>query len=269
MHRFMAAHALTYRVKPSWEITVGETALLTRRGGGVDLAFVNPAMLLVVAENDSSHAGAASDDNNLTAFAATRFSSGRASVASELVIDDIQIDSKDRENLPDQLAWRVLGALALPVARPTSLSLEYRRVGSFTYLRDSYAEVYQQYDQPLGSELGPDADMFRAGAQLWPNGRMRLSGGISRWRRGAQRIDARPSEGAFGHANEPFPSVSGARPAVQRSWIGDGGVELLDAKFTLRAGAELARIENLNNTSTAPSTFLRAHITGSYRFRYP
>jgi hypothetical protein len=269
LHRFLAAHALTARITPSWEVTVGETALLTRRGGGVDLAFVNPVTVYVVAENDSSYAGEASDENNLTAFAATRLVRGRATLEGEFVIDDIQIDSKDRENLPHQLAWRLATTLALPLARPTSLGVEYRRVGSYTYLRDLYAHVYQRYDAPIGSELGPDADMLRLTGEMWPNGRLRLSGGIARWRHGAQRIFDRPSEGAFGHAGEPFPSVTPARPAAVRAWIAQGGVALLDSRFTLRLVGELASIDNLDHQPSLSATPLRAHVTGTYRFRYP
>jgi hypothetical protein len=269
LHRFLAAHALTARITPGWEVTLGETALLTRRGGGIDLAFVNPVTIFVVAENDTSHAGAASDENNLTAFAATRVVRGRATFEGELVIDDIQIDAKDRENLPHQLAWRLATTLGLPLARPTSVGLEYRRVGSYTYLRDLYAHVYQQYDVPIGSELGPDADMLRATAELWPNGRLRLSGGIARWRQGAQRIFARPSEGAFGHAGEPFPSVTPERPAPVRAWIAQGGVALLDSRFTIRVSGELASIDNVDHQPSQSATSLRAHVTGTYRFRYP
>jgi hypothetical protein len=269
VHRFLAAHALTARITPSWEVTLGETALLTRRGGGVDLAFVNPVTIYVVAENDTSGAGAASDENNLTAFAATRLVRGRATVEGELVIDDIQIDAEDRENLPHQLAWRLATTLALPLARPTSVGVEYRRVGSYTYLRDLYAHVYQQYDVPVGSELGPDADMLRATGELWPNARLRLNGGIARWRQGAQRIFARPSEGAFGHAGEPFPSVTLEHPAPVRAWIAQAGVALLDSRFTLRVTGEFASIENVDHQPSLSATPLRAHVTGTYRFRYP
>lgn len=269
IHRFLAAHALTARLTPSWEITLGETALLTRRGGGVNLAFVNPVTIYVVAENDSAAAGDARDENNLTAFAATRFVQGRATVEGELVIDDIQIDAADRENIPHQLAWRLATTLAVPIGRPASVGLEYRRVGSYTYLRDLYSLVYQMYDVPIGSELGPDSDMLRASGEVWPNGRMRLNGAISRWRQGAQRIFDRPSEGAFGHAGEPFPSVTPERPAPIEAWIAQGGVDLLDTRFTIRLSGELARIDNVDHQPSLTSTSLRAHVTGTYRFRYP
>ncbi|MBC7790724.1 MAG: hypothetical protein H7Z74_12315 [Anaerolineae bacterium] len=269
VHRFLAAHALTFRPSPSWEFTLGETALLTRRGAGVDLAFVNPVMLYVVSENDTSRAGAAADGNNLTAFGSVRAVRGRATAAAELVVDDIQIDGKDRENIPDQLAWRLAASIGLPLFVPASVGVEYKRVGSFTYLRRSYAEVYQQYDSPLGSELGPDADLFRAFGEVWGNGRLRFGGRVGRWRRGARRIDMRPAEGAFGHAGEPFPSLTVSRASVQSAWLGDVSAEFLDRILPVTIRAEVARVDNVNNQPAQSATYFRASLVGTYQFRYP
>jgi len=269
VHRFLAAHALTFRPSPAWEFTLGETALLTRRGAGVDLAFVNPVMLYVVSENDTSRAGGSADGNNLTAFGSIRAARGRANAVAELVVDDIQIDSKDRKNVPDQLAWRLAASIGIPFAVPASIGIEYKRIGSFTYLRRSYAEVYQQYDNPLGSEFGPDADLFRASAEAWGNGRLRFSGRAGRWRRGAQRIELRPAQGAFGNAGRSFPSATATLPAVQGAWLGDVSAEFLDRVLPITIRAEVARIDNVNNQPAQSATYFRASIVGTYQFRYP
>ncbi|MGI9076038.1 MAG: hypothetical protein ACR2G6_01770 [Gemmatimonadaceae bacterium] len=269
VHRFLAAHALTFRPSASLEFTLGETALLTRRGAGVDLAFLNPVMLYVVSENDTSRAGGAADGNNLTAFGSVRAVRGRASAAAEVVVDDIQIDGKDRKNVPDQLAWRVAASIGIPLVVPASIGVEYKRIGSFTYLRRSYAEVYQQYDNPLGSELGPDADLFRASGEVWGNGRLRFGGRVGRWRRGAQRIDMRPAEGAFGHAGDPFPSVAGSRPSAQSAWLGDISAEFLDRVLPITIRAEVAQVDNVNNQPAQSATYFRASLVGTYQFRYP
>ncbi|MEJ7811600.1 MAG: capsule assembly Wzi family protein [Gemmatimonadaceae bacterium] len=269
VHRFLAAHALTFRPTPRWEFTLGETALLARRGAGFELAFANPLMFYVVSENDSSHAGAFGDDNNLAAFGALRYAGGPATLQAELLIDDIQIDAEDRENNPDKLGWRVAATLALPLGVPASVGLEYKRVDSYTYLRDFYAQAYALYDQPLGSELGPDADLLRATGEVWANGRLRVSAGVGRWRRGALRIDTRPGPRAFGHAGEPFPSVTVARPSGQTGMLGDGSVEFLDRVFPITIRAEIARLDNVNGEPALSATYFRAQLVGSYRFRYP
>ncbi|MDQ6886307.1 MAG: hypothetical protein M3068_03335 [Gemmatimonadota bacterium] len=268
-HRFVAAHAVTVHATPALELTVGETSLITSRGAGFNLAFANPATLYIIAENDTSRTGPGADDNNLTAFAAIHIASGRLRVGGEITVDDIQIDAADRQRLPDQLAWRVETTYGLRAAVPASVGLRYQRVDSYTYLRSPYALAYQQYDQPLGSRLGPDADILRASAEVYPNGRLRLSGGIARWRRGALRIDQRPGPSALGHANEPYPTVSADRPAVQGAWLGDAAVEWLDGTMPLTFRGEAAHITNVNNQPLSAGTYFRVQFVGSYRVRFP
>jgi hypothetical protein len=206
---------------------------------------------------------------NLTAFGSVRASVGRASLQGELLVDDVQIDSKDRKVFPDQLAWNVAGSVALPVALPASVGLQYRRTGSFTYLSWSYANSWQQYDQPIGSELGPDADMARLFGEVWPSGKLRLSGGVSRWRRGANRLNERPVPSREGHSGDPFPSTTLARPEVQRAWGLDAGVQWLGAVLPITLRLEGARVENVDNAATASRTFGRASVSATFRFRYP
>ncbi|MGH7664858.1 MAG: capsule assembly Wzi family protein [Gemmatimonadaceae bacterium] len=268
VNRWLSAHAVTFRASDALELTLGETAIIGDRGSGIDLSYVNPLMLFLVTENDTARSGR-EDLNNIAVFGAVRASAQGVTVTGELVVDDIQIDSRDRAVVPDQLAWRVVGDFALPLMLPASFSAGYERVGSFAYLKRPYSAVYQHYDAPLGSELGPDADRVRLAASIWPSGRVRITGGISRWRRGAQRIYGRPAPTPIGRAGEPFPTVSEDRPAVQRSWIAEAGIDWLDQRLPVRLEAELARVTNRGNQVAVPELLVRVRLVGSYRFRYP
>lgn len=269
LHRMLAGHAFTIRPTRGWELTLGETALLSRRGGGVDLAFANPLMLYLVTEHDTAYAGGSASGNNLTVFGSTRLQRGRFTAEAELVVDDIQIDAADRANIPHQLAWRLSGVMGISAPWPASIGAEYRRADSYAYMRRYYSEVYHQYGRPLGTELGPDANLARVSAEVWPRGRLRFAGGAGRWNRGALRLTQRPAQAAFGHAGEPYPSVSEGRPAVQEAWLGDASVEWLDTRLPVRLTVELASIDNVNNQPGESGNFLRAHLVASYRFRYP
>jgi hypothetical protein len=268
LHRMLAGHAFTIRPARGWEVTLGETALLSRRGG-VDLAFANPLMLYLVTEHDTSYTGGSATGNNLTVFGSTRVQRGRLSAEAELVIDDIQIDAADRARIPHQLGWRLSGTMGIASVWPASVGIEYRRADSYTYMRRYYSEVYHQFDRPLGTELGPDAHLVRASADLWPTGRVRFAAGAGRWERGALRLTQRPAQAAFGHAGEPYPSVSEERPAVQEAWLGDASVEWFDPTLPVRLTVEFAQVDNVNNQSGESGNYLRAHIVASYRFRYP
>lgn len=269
-HRMLIGHALTYRPSRHVELTLGETGLIPRQGGGIELRFVNPLMIYQVAQVDRERTHEPAGNTNFTAFGSLRADLGRASVQGDLVIDDIQIDAKDRRVFPDLLGWNVRGAYALPLPVPTSLTLQYRRLGSYTYFHPVYTSTWQQYDQPIGSELGPDADMGRLSAEIWPAGRLRLSAGLARWRRGAQRIDRRPPPDRAHHAGNPFPSTDSSRPAVQRAWLADASAEWLDAVVPLTLRVEGGRIEHVNNQLAAPRrTVGRVELIGTVRFRYP
>jgi hypothetical protein len=268
-HRMLIGHALTFRPSHRLELTIGETGMIPRRGGGVDLQYVNPLLIYQVAQEDSARPAEPGGNVNLTAFGSVRANAGPVAVQGDLVIDDIQIDSRDRRVFPSQIGWNVRGSYALPLSMPTSLVLQYRRIGSFTYLENFYTDTWQQYNQPVGSALGPDADLGRVGGDLWPLGRLHLSAGISRWRHGANRIDERPLPPRRGHAGDPFPSTTAERPEVQRAWIGDASVEWLDAILPLTLRVEGARISNINNQPAPPRRVARVQLSGSYRFRYP
>ena len=142
-------------------------------------------------------------------------------------------------------------------------------MNSYTYLRNAYTEVYQSYDQPLGSELGPDADLLRLRGEVWLGGASRVSGGVGYWRQGALRIFQRPSQSPNGHGGDPYPSTSAARPGVQRALLAELAVERLSATLPVTLRVESARVENAANAPALPKLLVRAQLIGTYAFRYP
>ena len=184
-------------------------------------------------------------------------------------MDDVQIDPADRKVTPDQLAWRLAASAPLPSTRPALVGAEYRHENSDTYLRGVYTDVYQSYEAPLGSELGPDADVFRASGEVWLTGARRLEVGLGVWRQGALRISQRPAQAANGHAGESFPSTSADRPGVQRALLGDVSFRTLSATLPITVRVETARIENAGNLPALAKLYVRAQLIGTYAFRYP
>jgi hypothetical protein len=267
-HRFAFGHGLTYRPTKKIELTLGETAVVQRQGFTVDLAYLNPLMIYQTTQHDTSQSGAG--DANLTGFFAARATFGRATMSGEFLVDDIQIDAKDRANYPNQLGWNLEAAYALPIVYVSSVGVQYRRIDTFTYIGQvDYSKVYQNFDRPLGSELGPDADMVRGYGEYWATGKLRFVGGIARWRHGAYRITDRPTLNRLGHSDDPYPDTTADRPDPQHAWIGDLSAEWLDGILPLTARLEVARITNVNNVPTPAKTLARLQLIASYRFRYP
>jgi hypothetical protein len=266
-HRSLAAHALTWRPSPRFELTAGETVLLSRGSRTLELGYANPLMPYILTQNDASADGNEARDN-LGVFAGARIRLGRSLLAGELLIDDLQIDA-DREITPNQLGWRVEGRQGWVSPLPGFVGFEYSRIDGYTYLRGLYTDVYQFADRPLGSELGPDADRARGFVELWPTGTLRLASGVGVWRRGAQRLSRRPAEGAVGNAGQSFPTTTPELPFVQRAVLGDVAATLARWDFPMTLRVEVARVLNPGNASPERSMYFRAHLNATYAFRYP
>jgi hypothetical protein len=266
--RWLYGHVLTIKPTPGLELTLGETVLASRTTRGFDLAYANPLMAYIITQNDTGRVGSDTRDN-LVVFGGARMSVGRGHLGAELTVDDVQIDKADRTRTADQLAWRVFGGIGVPFGTTSSVSAEYKRVDSFAYMRDFYTDVYQQYDKPLGSVLGPGADLIRVSGESWLGGETRLSAGLGRWRQGGLRIDQRPANGPNNDAELPFPATTADRPEVQTALLADVRAERFTLPIPVSLQLQLARIENARNVSGAAALYVRATVTGSYAFRYP
>jgi len=267
-NRWLYGHVLTVKPNDGLELSLGETILSSRTTGGFDLAYANPVMPYVIAQNDTARVGSDTRDN-LVVFGAARARIGRGHIGAEMVVDDIQIDSQDRENTADQLAWRIYASAPLPIGTSTSLRAEFTRVDSYTYMRDFYTDVYQQYDKPLGSVLGPGSDQLRLAAETWLGGGLRIAGSLGTWRQGGLRIDQRPANGPNGNAGKPFPAVTPSRPEVQTALLGDFGADYLTHPILGSVRLQLAQIRNAANVPDAAALYVRAIVSASYAFRYP
>ena len=266
-YRWLIAHALTVRPTGGLEVTLGETAILSRQVRAIELSYFNPTLIYQLAQNDSGRLDRQRD--NLGIFGGVRWRRGIGVIEGELFVDDIQLDRADAEVIPNQLAWRLSATAGLPLVRPTNAGVEYRRIDNYTYMRGVYAEVHQQYDRPLGSGLGPGSDLLQALAETWLSATTRFGARVGVWRQGALRIDQRPGQRASGNADVPFPAVFADRPVVQKALLGAFEADFLKLTLPIRARLEFARIQNAGNQPAPAALYLRAHLTGTYAFRYP
>jgi hypothetical protein len=267
VYRWLIAHALTLRPTSGLELTFGESAILSRQVRAIELSYLNPTLIYQLAQNDSGRVDRQRD--NLAVFGGARYRHGPVALEGELFVDDIQLDKGDRAAVPDQLAWRLSATTGLPLVRPTNAGIEYRRIDNYTYMRGVYAEVHQQYDRPLGSELGPGSDLLQALAETWLSPTARFGARIGVWRQGALRIDQRPGQRATGNAGASFPRTFADRPEVQKALLGALEADFLRLTLPIRARLEFARVQNAGNQTVPAALYLRAHLTGTYAFRYP
>lgn len=265
-YRYLAGHVLSWKPSRFLELTAGETALIATGSPTFDLTYINPVIPYQIARHDTGRSGL--DAGDLTAFAAVRTRIGPATAAAELLVDDLQIDALGRRRDPDQLAYELSVSVPVPISVPATLTADYRRADSYTYLDVHYTNVFQSYNQPLGSALGPDADYGMVAADVFPLAWLRLSGDVGVWRRGLQRIDERPGQSPNGHAGDPFPTSTVNRP-VQSAAIADASIEFLNVVLPITARIQLARIRDANNAPVGAANYAQAQLVATYAFRYP
>jgi hypothetical protein len=268
-YRWLAAHQITWRPDRVLELTIGETSVTSRGNRAPDLQYLNPFVPYLIIQHDTGRTGDDARDNLLDYFAA-RTRAGPVTLDAELFIDDIQIDAADRKTTPDQLGWRLVADTPVPIVAtvPIDAEIEYDRSDSYLYQRRYYNEEQQFWNEPIGSQLGPDADYLRLGAEAFPTPLIRLSADIGRWRRGLLRIDTRPAAAPEGVGNPPFPTNEPGHP-VQDAYLGDVAAQLLTHVIPITLSVQLARITNVNNLPTAAQYYAQTQLSLSYAWRYP
>ncbi len=266
-YRYLAAHMITWRPSRVIEWSAGETALLARGSHVVDLYYVNPFVPYLAVKHDTGRTGNDALDN-LTFFTGLRVHAGRATFVGEWLVDDIQIDAKDRRVTPDQLGWHLAATAPAPLPVPATLALSYERINSYTYMDGFYAAVWQYYNRPIGSALGPDADYLHADADLFPTPTVRLAGGLGLWRRGLRRIFERPGVSPVGQAHQPFPTSLPDQPA-QRGVLANASAQLLSVVLPLTLRVDAAHVTNVDNVPIPAATYARVQLLATYAFRYP
>jgi hypothetical protein len=266
--RNLYAHALTFWPWAPVELSVGETALVPRTTGGLDWAYLNPIMPYQLTQHEKNQAG--EGDANLTGFLSVRATAGKATLSGQLLIDDFQLDANDKKIYPNQLAWTLGATYPLRLALATSIGVHWQKVQSFTYVgQPTYTKVYQSFEAPLGSSLGPDAQTVLGTFEIMTSPRLRFAATAGWWERGSQRLNERPPIDRTGHANDPFPDTTALRPKVQTSVVGGLQAQWLDETWPISLDIGDARISDVNNQPTAATNYFQVRLSASWRWRYP
>ena len=244
-YRYLAAGAITWRPTRVVEATVGTMAVLPAASRALDLFYVNPFN-----RSQDTTRTLVNVTNHVETFGALRLRAGVATFDGELLADQ-QLKS-------DHIGYLLSATTPLPTRMPVSLDATYERIGRDTYTSQYYASVSEHYGVPLGSVLGPDAELGKVGAEVFVAGPLRVAGDIGIWRRGRVRIDERPAQ----------PSTAPDSPE-QRATIGDLAIQFLTPVVPVTLRFTGATITNANNVASPSSSYGQTQIIASYAFRYP
>jgi hypothetical protein len=244
-YRYLAAYAVTWRPSRVVEATAGQLAILPAASRVLDLYYVNP-----FSPYPDTTRRLVNVTNHVETFGGLRLRAGVATFDGEVLADQVLKS--------DHLAYLLTASTPLPVSIPVSLDGTFEHIGQDTYTSQYYASVPEHYGVPLGSVLGPDAELGEGGAEVFLTSAVRVSGDLGIWRRGKVRIDERPAQPA-----------TGPDSPEQRATIGDLSIQFLNpiAPVTLRFSG--AAVSNVNNVASPTTTYGQLQLLASYAFRYP
>jgi hypothetical protein len=244
-YRYLAAGAVTWRPNRVVEATIGTLAILPSASRALDLFYVNP-----FSPYPDTTRKLVNVTDHIETFGGLRLRAGVATFDGELLADQ-QLKS-------DHIGYLFTATTPLPTHIPVSLDATFEHIGRETYTSQYYASVPEHYGVPLGSALGPDAELGQVGAEVFVAGPLRVAGDIGIWRRGRVRIDERPAQPG-----------SGPDTPEQRATIGDLTIQFLTPVVPVTLRFSGATVTNANNVASPSSSYGQTQIIASYAFRYP
>jgi len=188
--------------------------------------------------------------NHVETFGGLRLRAGVATFDGEVLADQ-SVKS-------EHLAYLLSATTPLPTHIPVSLVATFEHIGRETYTSRYFASVAEHYGVPLGSVLGPDAELGKVGAEVFVAGPLRVAGDIGIWRRGRVRIDERPAQPGAGPDGPD-----------QRATISDLTIQFLTPVVPVTLRFSGATVKNANNVVSPSSSYGQTQIIASYAFRYP
>ena len=241
--RIFYLHRVDWQPADYLQLAISEAALVTGIDRGLDARYANLLIPFFVTQEDEDESGGVDVNVMINAEGVLLVPRG-ARIWSNVFVQEFFIDAEKRENIGNQLAYKagaeIAGdALGLPAL---TTGLEYTRVDVFSYLHRGLNTNHTQFGVPLGSSLGPDADMAQGWISWRPRPSLRLTVDAMLRRDGERGVETLESAIDAGHPDFPSGVVQRERRLGVEAWglLPGHGVEGL-----LRASAhDLTDIEH-------------------------
>ncbi|HJR54097.1 MAG TPA: capsule assembly Wzi family protein [Gemmatimonadota bacterium] len=205
VERIFYLHRVDWQPADYLQLAVSEAALVTGTDRGLDARYANLLIPFFVTQEDEDESDGVDVNVMVNAEGVLLVPLG-ARIWANLFVQEFFIDADKRKNIGNQLAYKAGGEVAgdrlgLPAL---TAGLEYTRVDVFSYLHRGLNTNHTQFGVPLGSSLGPDADMAQAWISWRPRPDLRLTVEAMARRDGERGVET--LENAIDAGNPDFPS---------------------------------------------------------------
>jgi hypothetical protein len=163
-NRYLAGHRLDIKLFRNFKLGLFETSLFGGEGRPPELYYLNPLQFFHALQlNDNK------DDNTILGLDFTYLPFPGWSIYGQLIIDDFQIDDRERgDQEPDEIGWMagLFRAGQLGDFSP-DIKLEYVRITNRTYHQRQPRNRYLFRNRLLGHPLGCDTDSLSLLFRIW------------------------------------------------------------------------------------------------------
>ena len=251
VRRHVSGHRVEWRVSDAVTVGIAEAIVYGGEDRGLEAQYVIPVNIYYAAQWNSGI-----NDNALFGTTVEVRPRRNAEFYGELLVDDAQIDSKTpADEEPFQGGFLAGGRLYDPLGLEGSvLRAEYAKIWPYTYNQVLPWNRYLYHDQPIGFDLGSDAQAVRLAFTRWANPDFSWSLDARYEERGATRIqDPWPVPVSGPDSLAPFPKhdtfptgvVERRRRVSGELWFHP------HPGFDLRLGGGWVDVKNIDNVSGA------------------
>ncbi|MFH0766442.1 MAG: hypothetical protein V2A61_08505, partial [Calditrichota bacterium] len=206
--RYLVGRTLEFNNHRNLVIGLTELSVLAGRERPIDWAFLNPLALHVeIEQNDRDSKPSGNSENGLWILSGDWKVSNRLRLAGSVLLDDFQLDAKDREKTQDQLGYQLHCAWT-PITQPGIITAwgDYVQIGTFTTQHNTSYTNFVNRGVYLGHPIGNDADLIKVGVRLILRKPVAIEAGYGQRRGGDNSLLADPSKTRHGAPHESFPS---------------------------------------------------------------
>jgi hypothetical protein len=260
--RHLSGHRIRWQVNRYFALGAMETIVYGGEDRGLEAEYMIPVSIYYAGQWNSSR-----NDNSLWGLTADLRPTPDVEVYGELLVDDFQIDDKSpADQEPFEGGFLVGQRIYNPLGLDGGLlRVEWAKVEPFTYNQVLPWNRYLFKGQPLGFDLGSDAQALTVEFRHWVSEQVTWTLGFRKEERGATRItDAWPV---------PVTGPTPATPFPEFDHVPTGTVEAR-SRFTtefwlhpragidLRLGGGYLSVENLDNVDgrTRTEWFAKASL---------
>ena len=262
INRYLSGHRISLSLFSLAQVGLSETIIYGGINRQAEAYYVNPLLWY-----HGEQLNGKKDDNTFFAFDFNLRPKRDVVFYGELLIDDMQIEKKTKEDQePNELGYSggfsLLDILGL---KGTELNTEYTRINNWTYNQKEEYNRYLNQKKLLGNPLGPDTDNFRARLSAWLRRGLKSEITYQKRRSGEGRVDSpwsKPWTSAQAEYKEKFPSG-----VVEK--MSNFGINLqynYTNIFRLKASWDFYDFVNYQNVPDRKENFNQINLLLSYHF---